>query len=176
MKNLKLILFAFIVLLAFSCGNNEEKTKETDSTEINDPKVVNDNVVTDTDEEKPDATIMAETLPKTNGVFENAGINSDEQVYMFVREIKANLNNKKTLSEMVSYPISVNIEGSKMDIEDEQAFIEYFDQIFNNNVVTAVKESKYEDLFSNYQGIMIGNGEIWIASLDNELKIFAINN
>ncbi|MBN2892871.1 MAG: hypothetical protein JXL97_13470 [Bacteroidales bacterium] len=186
MNKLKLLILGLAVF-AISCNNADQNdSKNGDSTKIEvtvdventdiDKNTENKDVSNITVKEVPDSAIMAETIPKTNGFFEAAGINSDEQIYIFVRELRANVQNKNNLSEMISYPIKANINGTKTEIANKESFVENFDQIFNKKISSAVKKSNYYDLFCNYQGVMIGDGEIWMGLVDGKIKIIAINN
>lgn len=80
------------------------------------------------------------------------------------------------LAEMVAYPISVNIEGASTEIADEAAFASNFDEIVTADIKDAVTSQSYEDLFANWQGIMIGDGEVWFSLVDDTVKIITINN
>lgn len=77
---------------------------------------------------------------------------------------------------MILYPIRVQIDNQKVIIRDKEDFDENYDYIFNSTVVSAIKNVDYNDLYSNYQGIMIGNGEVWMSKVEDEMKIIAINN
>lgn len=39
----------------------------------------------------------------------------------------------------------------------------------------SIEKETCTEMFCNWQGIMLGNGEIWIAEIDGELKVTAIN-
>jgi hypothetical protein len=63
------------------------------------------------------------------------------------------------------YPCHVSIgNGKTKDLKNEQEFIQYFPQINNDNFKKALKEACTCNLFHNYQGIMLGAGEIWIEN------------
>lgn len=56
-------------------------------------------------------------------------------------------------------------------------------RIFNPRVAAAVKNQKFESLFANYKGVMVGSGEVWISGVcrnkacaDFDLGIIAVNN
>lgn len=80
------------------------------------------------------------------------------------------------LAAMVSYPISVKIDGESTSIGSEGEFVADFDRILTPGVKEAVEAQSYETLFANWQGVMIGDGEIWFAIVDDEPRIIAINN
>ncbi|MCR4688735.1 MAG: hypothetical protein K5745_04185 [Saccharofermentans sp.] len=73
------------------------------------------------------------------------------------------------LASFVSYPIVI----SETEIADEAAFIEFMDgRTGSPEDIEAMQEDTCIDMMCNIDGIMIGQGEIW---LDGDLKIIAIN-
>ncbi len=107
------------------------------------------------------------------------------QVEQFAKQVKLAiiLGDKKWLSLNVSYPIKTSLNGKKqIIIRSMSQFIEQYDRIFYSGFVDKAKKFEYFDLFSNYLGVMMGNGEIWINSIDEKgtnkykMKITAINN
>ena len=78
-------------------------------------------------------------------------------------------------------PIKVN--GEDVVIADEDDLTARFDELFNDKVVTAVTGQDYGALFVNQDGIMFGDGELWITGVclddtcaDVFVNISAINN
>lgn len=78
-------------------------------------------------------------------------------------------------------PIKVN--GEDLIIADEVDLEARFDELFNEKVVNAVADQQYETLFVNQDGIMFGDGELWIGGVcvddvcdDFFVNIIAINN
>ena len=78
-------------------------------------------------------------------------------------------------------PIKVN--GADVVIADEADLAARFEELFNDKVVNAVTGQNYGTLFVNQDGIMFGNGELWIAGIclddtcvDVFVNIIAINN
>lgn len=78
-------------------------------------------------------------------------------------------------------PIMVN--GEPVTIADEADLAARFDELFNEKVVNAVADQQYETLFVNQDGIMFGEGELWLGGVcideacnDFFVNIIAINN
>jgi hypothetical protein len=78
---------------------------------------------------------------------------------------------------------TIKVNGKDETIADLDDLTAKFDTLFNAKVVSAVTGSKYESLLVNDQGIMFGNGELWITGTcdDNPcqlpfINIVAINN
>ena len=82
------------------------------------------------------------------------------------------------LADMIRYPITIN--GTKL--ADADAFLGYMiDKTISESDRNAMMEEDFLDMFVNYQGIMMGDGEIWLSDpnygTDSEpvLEIIAIN-
>jgi hypothetical protein len=92
-------------------------------------------------------------------------------------------DDKKAVAAMVDYPITVSIGGKDVKIKSGKDFVSHYDHIFSDKIVTAVEKQTYAALFANDQGIMIGDGEIWIDGicLDHDctkqaVKIITVNS
>lgn len=78
-------------------------------------------------------------------------------------------------------PIMVN--GAEVNIADETELEASFDELFNETVITAVTGQDYAKLFVSSDGIMFGNGELWITGVCDDdacefpfVNIISINN
>jgi len=116
------------------------------------------------------ATEVNETLDSLFG--------EHERLETFFTELQQTVANDDAdaLAQMVAYPIAVTIDGESVEIAGEGEFISEFDQIFTSDVKDAVMSQSYETLFANWQGVMIGDGEVWFSIVDDAPKITAINN
>lgn len=101
-----------------------------------------------------------------------------ERLETFFTELQQAVTNDDAdaLAQMVAYPISVTIDGESVEIAGESEFVTDFDQIFTSDVKDAVTSQSYETLFANWQGVMIGDGEVWFSIVDDAPRITAINN
>jgi beta-lactamase regulating signal transducer with metallopeptidase domain len=102
-----------------------------------------------------------------------------EDVETFARKIKSYVkdNNKKSLAELIAYPISVSINGAKVSISKEEEFEQNYDDIMNAELKGRISKSYTKYMFSNYMGIMLGNGEVWFENWEGKgLRMIAINN
>jgi hypothetical protein len=64
---------------------------------------------------------------------------------------------------LVHYPIKVNPGKKPFTVKNEKAFIKDYDSIITHDIADAIFKQKYETLFVNSQGAMIGDGEVWIT-------------
>ena len=113
------------------------------------------------------------------------GTESEQTVENFVSNIQSYIvnDNKKQLAEQVKYPIVVKINDKATKIQNEDDFINYYDQIFHNDYKQVIRHASAKYLFANFKGIMFGTGlyNIWIATVtpigdSSKLMITAINN
>jgi hypothetical protein len=84
--------------------------------------------------------------------------------------------NKNKVAAMVAYPLLVIHKGRKTHIKTKSAFLSSYGTIFDEHVRKAVAQQTSKCLFGNYQGAMIGNGEVWLAEQANgTMKIITVN-
>ena len=99
------------------------------------------------------------------------GINLEEFKIFFekfremVREDK-----KEEISKLIYYDLTKSIEN-------EEYFLENYDQIFNERVKTAVMNQDVDQMFRKSSGVMVGRGEVWINLIEGKpgYWIVAIN-
>ena len=73
-------------------------------------------------------------------------------------------HNAAAVAALVHYPIKVNPGKKPFTIKNDKAFIKDYDDIITHDIQDAILKQKYENLFVNSQGAMIGDGEVWITS------------
>jgi hypothetical protein len=66
---------------------------------------------------------------------------------------------------LVNYPLTVTIDGDAATYASEQDLLDAYDSVFTEAIVEAVSNQEYGDLFVNSEGVMIGNGEVWISGI-----------
>ena len=84
----------------------------------------------------------------------------------FVNKLKmaTKADDKEWISGVISCPLSISLEsGDQLQIETEADFVENYEVIFNANVKEAILLQEMADLFFNWQGLMIGRGQVWIT-------------
>jgi len=119
----------------------------------------------------------------------NEGYPIDEHDLAFVRSLQQAIANdqKIWIADQVSFPIHATLDGRRRMIRTKKQFLARYADIINEQVKTQVAQKAGEDLadlFKDWQGIMIGNGVVWIGLTftdpkkpkDIEYSIIAINN
>lgn len=107
---------------------------------------------------------------------------SDDILENFMKQVKESIlsGNAEWIASNIQYPIKVNVStgtSARVTITSKQQFIEKSALIFNEAYKTKIKNDVPYDIFGNYQGYMLGSGEIWVRPGTNGgIKIIAINN
>ena len=70
-----------------------------------------------------------------------------------------------TVASYVAYPITTNTGGNEITAENEQQFIDHYDTIMTEDVHHAIVSQAYENLFVNADGVMFGDGELWLNGI-----------
>ncbi len=85
---------------------------------------------------------------------------------------------KKAVAAMVDYPFQARIDGKAVKIRDAAHFVADYDKVVTAKVIHALQGQTYETLFANWQGVMVGDGEVWFSGVGdaNQIKITAIND
>lgn len=110
---------------------------------------------------------------------------SESEVKTFLGKIQKAVaqNDTTALSKMIRYPIRLKMPtGSNVKISNSKQFITNYPKFITPNWKKTVLQQKYEELFVNAEGVMIGNGEIWFSGIcknqsctKREIKIIGIN-
>lgn len=66
---------------------------------------------------------------------------------------------------LVSYPITISIGGEDATFENEQQLLESYNDVFTDKIVNIVRKQDYGSAFVNSEGLMFGDGEVWISGV-----------
>ena len=106
------------------------------------------------------------------------GMHSKEQLFSFVSTLKKAIAAKdiQNISKTIIFPLRVNTHNSKSyQVKNEREFNNLFSKIFTPAVINAIQIQNPNDLFCRDQGVMIGQGEVWINEINGKVGIFTIN-
>lgn len=108
---------------------------------------------------------------------------SDSLVEKFMAQVKSAIlkGDKHWLANNIHYPVSINLDGKRINIRNVEQFLSGSDGIFSKVFKENIEEACLCNLFYNHQGVMLGGGEVWINSFKTSsgiprLLIIAINN
>ena len=114
---------------------------------------------------------------KAENRYEVIGITNAKEFEKSFNIIKALVKNNEKLkvANYVSYPLNVNKKDSKIKIKSKEEFIKSYDSIITEEVKKALINQDVAKTFVNYQGVMVGDGEMWFTHINNKAMIYAIN-
>lgn len=117
-------------------------------------------------------------------VKEVAGLQPDD-VKSFLESLKKSVKagEKGYLCNVARYPLRYFENKKRKSVNGPVQFLKKYKLIFTDNVKHAIESQQYQDLFVDSEGIMLGNGEVWISGIvekttppKTDIKIIAINN
>ena len=116
----------------------------------------------------------AQTTPTDLDKSIDLSVGSHVKVERLLTDLQASVakHNTAAVAALVHYPIKVNPGKHPITIKNPKAFIKDYDRIITQDIAAAIYKQKYDALFVNSQGVMIGDGEVWITGfcLDKNCK------
>ena len=81
------------------------------------------------------------------------------------------------VAAMVKYPLTVDVSpGRPITYRSATALSANYARFFTPEVKAAVAAATPGNLFVRDQGVMIGNGEIWMNEISGTMKIITVNH
>ncbi|MFT3669651.1 MAG: hypothetical protein QM795_13985 [Pseudoxanthomonas sp.] len=74
-------------------------------------------------------------------------------------------NDKAGVAALVDFPLEVTVAGKKTRVRNASEFAANYDGIMADEIKKAITEQRYEELTVNWQGVMIGNGQVWLNGI-----------
>jgi hypothetical protein len=128
-------------------------------------------------------TALAQGVPAMDARLDT--LFGEHQAYRkFLRQLQAAVSSQQRVqvARLVSYPLVTHLRGHQVTIRTPQQFLQHYGQLLPAASVEAITAQRYEALFANAQGAMIGAGEVWFGGVcadDNcrqrKVRITAIN-
>jgi hypothetical protein len=155
-------LLLSLTLLVSACGPGTETGEKPVQPTLDEPK------------DQP-------STPRSN--FSAAGLKTEEvQVFLQILKGAVTRGDAQAIASMVAYPITLNLNEETVTIKSPEAFVANYPGIIREPVKQAIQQAEMDRLFVNYQGVRLGQGELWFGGVykdDQEtyqVKILAINN
>jgi hypothetical protein len=107
----------------------------------------------------------AQTSPTDLDKSIDLSVGDHTRVHQILTSLQQNVakHNAAGVASLVHYPIKVNPGRHPFIVKNEKAFVKDYDRIITQDIEDAIFKQKYENLFVNSQGAMIGDGEVWIT-------------
>lgn len=105
----------------------------------------------------------------------DAGVQDDKALENKVRAFRNAVlsGDKLAVSSMINYPITITLDNKHRVIDNSDGLLKDFSRIFNARFVRSIKDAVPHNMFARYDGVMLGNGEVWF---DADGKVKALNN
>jgi hypothetical protein len=117
-------------------------------------------------------------LARADNPYAVAGISDPAQVTLFLVRLKQAVaaDDHAAVAALVRYPLTVSSDGRSTTYRNAGALSATYARVFTPEVKAAVAAAKPDNLFVRDQGVMIGNGEIWINEVGGSMKIITVNH
>lgn len=79
-------------------------------------------------------------------------------------------NDAAAVAALMRYPLNVHVGGNKRSVADAATFQRDYSRIITPEIAKVIAEEKFDGLFVNGQGVMLGSGQVWMNGkcLDKE--------
>ncbi len=123
------------------------------------------------------SSIAATPSKSSDNPYEVAGIDNPKAFHQFFFNFQQAVkkNNKAAVASMVNYPLNVNENGKTHKIKNAAGFIAKYDSIMTPEIKRTLGYAIEKELFVNWQGVMVGSGELWFGQSDDKLGLIAVN-
>jgi hypothetical protein len=112
------------------------------------------------------------------GKYSIGGIDDDAQVATLVTKLQAALakDDRPAVLALTDTPLRVSFAKKPASLE-RAAVQKRFAEIFTPAVRKAIADAKPDELFVNWQGVMLGDGAIWLhwSEKAKAVRIFSVN-
>jgi hypothetical protein len=173
-----------VIVLVVSCGESSSGDTSTDHAGRGDANRGSDSTATIpaagsgveaypltlTESDLADDTVFSDGSRPVS--WENAGITKPVQLKIFIRRLQkwVHENQVDSIAAHLNYPLK------NPGIKDARDFKLNYGTYFTDGVKSALGDQKLNQVFRTQQGVMIGQGQIWVQEKNNDFLIFAINN
>ncbi len=96
----------------------------------------------------------------------------------FLAELQRSVaaRDKARVASMTSYPLTVIRGTGRTRVRNASQFLSQYETIFDAHVRRVIAQQSAKCLFGNYQGAMIGDGEVWFNQApDGTMKVITVN-
>ena len=101
-----------------------------------------------------------EYINRINGYYDINITNEIIEAYLAELKEAVKSNDPEKIAAFIAYPCYFN---GPQKIKNKTAFKKLYPQLFTQKIKTLILEATLEELFVNWHGFMMGNGEIWFV-------------
>ncbi len=96
---------------------------------------------------------------KVAGAEDQAVVERNAQAFYFA-VLKGD---RKKVAAYIHFPFIFNYHSHRQELSNTEEFFRYYNSIFTENFVAKIAKGIPHNMFANWQGIMIGSGEVWFG-------------
>ncbi len=99
--------------------------------------------------------------------YEAAGIADPQAFNAMFDKLKTAVasGDKEAVADLVLSPLRVKGKNSALKITTREEFLKQYDTLFTEPIKKALANQSKDNLSVNYQGVMVGNGELWLGDI-----------
>lgn len=115
---------------------------------------------------------------RADNPYEVAGISDPAHVTQFLTRLQHAVatGDHSAVAALVRYPLTVSSNGRSTTYRNAADLTANYARVFTPEVAAAVTAARPDNLFVRDQGVMIGNGEIWMNEVGGSMKIITVNH
>ncbi len=87
-----------------------------------------------------------------------------------------NIDDRHWIAQHFEYPCVLSLDGSEIRLDDDSDLLLYYDDIFTEEFVEQIPNWADDGFWANWQGIALGNGNVWFEVKNEEWMIRALMN
>ena len=110
-------------------------------------------------------------------VFSVAGTSEEKaRAFLVALQEAVAAGDKRKVASMIRYPIVAQARGRNVRFKTPASMVASYDRVFTAPLKKLIADARTECLFTNWKGLMIHDGEIWMgARSSGDLRIITIN-
>lgn len=177
-KRLVIIISLSMSALMMACQQKAVETvvlsNENISIEVNNTEELSEMVELEQPQEEAENEEPETEEPETEADYSICTYKTAKEVESFAKLVADYYASEdwNLLAQIVHYPITIN---DKYYSDKDKFLAEDWSKVFSDSFKKKIAEAKTSDLFCNWQGIALADGEIWMNEIDNALYVSSIN-
>lgn len=118
--------------------------------------------------------MVAGTLQAPTSQFSPAGIDDPKLVNNFLEDFQKAVatDDAATVAALGRYPAEVVINKRRRKVKSKEEMQKLFAEVFTPCLKRVIAATRPEDLFANYQGVMLGGGAVWFGLQGSRRVLF----
>ena len=109
-------------------------------------------------------------------LFSSAGTTREEAAdFLKALQKAVAVDDREAVAELTAFPLRAWTGRSLVEVPNASSFLLVYPGIFDPSLKDLIAKATVDDVFANYQGVMIGDGRLWFSPVGDRLKIITIN-